>query len=83
MVNAAVGDGHTYLEEEYKCTICLGTIYEPLECKSCEIACFCAPCIKQYGKDICPTCKSAEGFKNLNRKTKNHLNSLMVKCDKC
>ena len=79
MVNTAVGDGHAFLEE-LKCVVCLGTLYEPKECKSCEMACFCAPCIKKHGKEVCPSCNSTEGFKNLNRKTMSHLNKLMVKC---
>ena len=31
---------------DYKCQICMQTLFEPKECVSCEVATFCTPCIE-------------------------------------
>ena len=46
IVNMAVSE-NMKTPENFQCIICLHTLYEPKECKNCEIAHYCKLCIEQ------------------------------------
>lgn len=77
VVNAAV-DINQETPKDYKCQICLMTLFEPKECVSCEVATFCTPCIdlvlKTTSDAKCPLCRKNDGFRNLHRKLMSYLN---------
>lgn len=64
--------------------ICLMTVFEPKECKSCESAQFCSSCINEYinqnGSQKCPHCQQVMNLGDWHKFKMNQLNKTDVKC---
>ena len=81
LINAAV-DANWETPKEYKCQICLLTVYKPKDCQNCDVAIFCGPCIEhvlEHSKNpVCTNCQQNEGFRNINKRVLKHLEEYKV-----
>lgn len=61
-------------------------IYKPKDCKACDEALFCSPCIQNVldtdEDPKCPSCHKNEGFRELHKRLAKHLNETKVCCNK-
>ena len=80
-VNQAVSTTMGETPEHLSCTICLGLIYEPMECSECENP-FCSICINEWfqNNENCPTCNKKQKLRNMHKFLRNQLNQMQVTC---
>eukprot|EP00347_Sterkiella_histriomuscorum_P004689 403359482 len=70
--------GEGDLENHYKCIICSGVVFDPVECKSCQNL-YCKQCIDK-SRYKCPNkCDNAQ-FQTIHRLLRNVLNKMTFRC---
>eukprot|EP00347_Sterkiella_histriomuscorum_P013546 403364299 len=70
--------GEGDFENHYKCIICSGVVFDPVECKSCQNL-YCKQCIDK-SRNKCPNkCDNAQ-FQTIHRLLRNVLNKMTFRC---
>ncbi len=67
-------DSTEEVKNEFKCSICLNLIFNPVECRECN-GVFCDGCLQNWAKSNkdCPLCRKHINKGPLNRILKNYL----------
>ena len=66
--------------DAFSCPICLNLVYQPMQCKGCQKAIVCRPCIKAGNITSCPLCKKMHSLVEPQRIVQNLLNDILVVC---
>lgn len=65
----------------FSCPICLGLVYKPKTCATCDNDLYCSPCVDELLNKKCPICSQGD-FKELHKMFKTILGKTEIACSK-